>query len=113
MAKRINVPDSAYSQQTIILSGQSYNLTITYNTSDNNWYLNISNLSNTVNFANSVKCVANFPLTKIYNIPGGNLYVLRKQKTFETIARENFGDGKAYELWWLTDGEEINKVSSR
>lgn len=106
----IQVPESAYESQEVVLGNTTYNLLFKYNTSDSSWYLEVRN-SSLNRLLPDLKIVSNQNLTSVYDytkaLPNGNLWCRRSKVTQEPITRDNFGEGLSYELLWITSQEEI------
>lgn len=110
MAVSITIPDTAWSRQVVSLSGSSYVFETRYNERSSRWYINIT--LGGVSVINSLKVVENVNLTGRYlldNFNDGNLFCIKIKETAEPAGRDNFGIGKDYELWYLTN-EEIETL---
>ena len=111
MATVIKVPDSAYSDSEVTLSGKTYIFTFKFNSRNSSWYLDLKDSDGDIILA-GIKIMPNQNLTGRYisttseNFPDGNLWCFRALNDFSPIGRDNFGLGKTYELTFLTHQDE-------
>jgi len=109
MAVKIKIENNTYFEQDVVLSGQSLLLELKFNTSDEAWYLTVSDPSSNPIMA-GLKIMPNQNITGRYpyleGLPSGNIWCLRVQQSKEPLGRDNLGFDKIYELVWLTSEEE-------
>lgn len=109
MANAIKIPDSAWHEQVVTLSGNSYRITQKFNFRDDSWYVDIENLS-TEEGLYGLKLMPQQNITKQFRygdiVVGGDLVCARIKKDFSSVGRDNLGIGKVYELWWIPDEEQ-------
>lgn len=108
MAQRINIPDSAYSEQRVSLSNNLVILVLKFNIRNQAWYLDIKNSDGSENILTGLKLMPNQNLTGRYILPelgNGNLWCLRVKNDFSRIDRDNLVSG-SYSLTWLSNTEE-------
>lgn len=109
MPTSIKIPDSAWHIQDVTVSGTLLRFTFKYNTADESWYIDLKTASDR-DILSGVKVMPNQSLTERYSytqdLPDGNLWCVRRKNDFSPVSRDNFGIGKAYELWWITGEEE-------
>jgi hypothetical protein len=104
----INIPDSPYSEQNITLDGLLIKLILKYNVISSSWYLDIKSGSGVTNLLSGIKITPNRNLTGrhlIDELSGGSLWCLRTKSDLSPISRGNFGEGKTYGLFWISDYE--------
>lgn len=109
MANNIKVPNSAWHEQAIIVSGTVIRLIFKFNTADQSWYIDIlDNSGNGILYG--LKVMPNQNLTGRYNtlqnLPDGNLWCIRDKNDTSPVGRDNLGIGKAYNLVWYSSAEE-------
>ncbi len=108
----IRVEDNPYQEQLITLNGNSLFLTITYNTRDSRWYLDLED-RNGKTVVSGVKVIPNLSLTGKYvnvnTIIGGDIYCMDLKRSSSDITRSNFGNNKQFQLWYYSN-EEIKEI---
>lgn len=113
MAIQIKVDDNAYQQKLITLNGQTLFITVSFNTRDNRWYVDVSD-RNEVDLITGIKLLPNQNLTSKYvsinSLIGGNLYCVNIKGDGIDITRDNFGTDRQFQLWYISSSEE-NDIS--
>lgn len=109
MASEIKIPNSAWHEQSISVSGDLIQIVFKFNTRDDSWYIDL--LEDTgEGILYGIKVMPNQSLTGRYSyldsLPSGNLWCLRVKNDFSPINRNNLGIGEAYSLFWLSEEEE-------
>jgi len=107
---KINVPDTPNSIVPVTLGGLSYQFKFYYISRIKNpsYYLDI--YYNNQKVVTGLKMVEGVPLLKKYallDFDHGELVVFKMKQTDEPLGRDNFGNGKAYELLYVSR-EELN-----
>lgn len=108
MIQSIPVPDSSYSTQRLNVANTIYNLQLSFNSRDLSWYLDIFDIQNTP-ILQGKKIQFGSAVTGRYLLTGfdiGNLYVAKTQDRNEPLGRDNFGENKLYEFWFITKDTE-------
>lgn len=109
MPLKINIPESAWSEQSVSLSGINYRFVFTFNGRDERWRLSIY-IGNTA-VIEGVKILENQALLSQYLLDDfnhGELFCIRLKKDGLPVGRNNFGLGKAYELIYYSNEEILN-----
>lgn len=106
---RFKITDSAYQEKTVTLNKTTFYIRATFNTSDDSWYLDISD-NNDNDIINGIKLLPRQFLTRKYlsvgdYFSGGALMIYNNQSSNELIGRDNFGTNKQYRLLYLTAAE--------
>ena len=110
MALSIPVPEGANTIQEVALGGFRYIFEYSFNDRDQRWRLSIS-LSNTV-VVSGIKIMENQSLLSDYSLDDfshGDLYCVRIEDDGKFVGRDNLGQGKPYEIFYLTN-EEIAEL---
>ena len=106
----INVPNFPESYQNISLEGVEYRLRLTYNTRDKHWRMSLLNLDNE-EIISGIKIMPNQNLTWRYSyidgMPPGNFYCLRLKNDYSDVGRDNLGYDKTYQLFYMTQQEDL------
>lgn len=103
----IDVPESAWAEQSVILDGFSYTFTYSYNSRNGGLYLTITGEDNEVILAN-VRLMQNELLLGRYKNPlfaHGDLVCIPYKATQDEVTLGNIGIDKTYELIYLTNEE--------
>lgn len=107
MADIINLPNSAWHEQRVTLSGRRYTIISKYNIRDDGWYIDIIN--NQGQGLYGLKMMPQQNITYRYKyrdvVRNGDLWCMRTRNNFEQISRDNVGTDKTYQLWWIPDTE--------
>ncbi len=106
---QIKITDSAYQEKPVTLNKTSFYIRVTFNTSDDSWYLDISDKDDN-DIVNGIKLLPQQFLTRKYlsvgdYFSGGALMVYNNQSSSELIGRDNFGTDKQYQLIYWTAAE--------
>ncbi len=106
---QIKITDSAYQEKPVTLNKTSFYIRVTFNTSDDSWYLDISDKDDN-DIVNGIKLLPQQFLTRKYlsvgdYFSGGALMVYNNQSSNELIGRDNFGTDKQYQLIYWTAAE--------
>ncbi len=106
---QIKITDSAYQEKPVTLNKTTFYIRATFNTSDNYWYLDISD-NNDNDILNGIKILPNQFLTRKYLtidalLGTGALYCYNNESTSEIIGKDNFGTDKQYQLLYWTASE--------
>ena len=101
----IAVPDAADSSSTITLNNRVYEMLLTYNGRTESWYMSLLTTEG-VFIIKGIKVIPDVPLLrrKKQLSPEGSVFMVF-QTTDERgvkITRENFGNGKTFELFHFT-----------
>jgi hypothetical protein len=111
MALKINVPDNAWSEQSISLSGIDYRFVFYFNDRDSRWRLDI--FSSETPVITGIKIMENQALVTANYYPDlfqhGELFCIRVKQDGLPVGRSNLGFNKAYEIMYLTV-EEVNEI---
>ena len=102
----INVPEAAWAEQPMSLSGFTYTFTYAYNSTDGGVRLSISNREGKV--LSGLKLMSDQALNERYLLPTfnhGQLICLKFKETDELPTLGNIGIDKEYELWYYTNDE--------
>lgn len=93
----------------ITLNNTVFYLKLVWSTREESWYFSLLDVDKDYIIQGVKLTFGVSPTTKIEVNPlGGNLYILKTQDTTEVIGRNNFGQGLAYELIYLTTSEELS-----
>lgn len=109
MSLKINVPESAWSEQSVSLNGINYRFVFTFNGRDERWRLSIY-IGNTA-VIEGLKILENQALLGQYLLDDfnhGELFCFRMKEDGLPVGRNNFGLGKAYELVYYSNEEILN-----
>lgn len=115
MATNIKIDDNPYQEKLITLNGESLYLTIMYNTSDDylnngtgSWYFDLAN-RNKEPLLSGVKILPFQKLTGKYlhvnSVLKGGLWCVNTKDTTSNIKRDNFGTGREFQLWYISEEE--------
>ena len=109
MPLRIKIEDNTHQEKLVTLNSNSIFMTISFNTRDNRWYLDLVD-RNGLDLLSGVKILAPQNLTAKYintnKLLGGNLYCVNTKGNGQDITRDNFGTDKQFQLWYYTTEEE-------
>ena len=110
MAKEIIVPDSAYTEQRISLLNQTFSIQFRFNDRDEAWHIDIFDINeNPIISGNKLLPFVNVTGQYCFDeFAGGNLWCFSKTTSGTPMGRDNFGVGKEYGLFFLSNEEEIN-----
>jgi hypothetical protein len=102
----IDIPNAAYADQTVVLNQQNFTVTTKYRLRSDRWTVTLTDAYGNVLLAEA-KCISNTFLTGRYIIPelGGELYVCKMYGDDEQPTRNNFGEGKQFELHYYSNEE--------
>ena len=103
MALRINIPDSAWSTQSISLGGQDYEFEFKYNEREDRWRFSIKQGDTSI--VSGIKVIENQVFLLNYDLPlfaHGDILCLRILQDDEQVGRDNFGLDKPYELFYYS-----------
>ena len=103
MALKINIPDSAWSTQSLSLGGQDYEFEFKYNGREDRWRLSIGQGDTSI--VSGVKIIENRLLFLSYRLPlfaHGDLICLRTLQDNKQVGRDNFAIDKPYELLYYS-----------
>lgn len=106
MAYEINIPNNAWSEQTVTLDGSLFRLEMKYKDRTERWYVTLKdNLGN--HLLTEKKCVAGQTVTGLYDLPGvtGALFVQQNYGLDDYPTFDNFGIDKQFSLIYMTDAE--------
>ena len=106
----INIPDEPYYTQRVTLESTAIRLITKFNSRNNSWYLDIKTGGGSSDILSGIKIMPNQNLTGRYDLPllpDGNFFCLRTQNRFDDIGRDNFGNDKVYQLYWVPTDEEL------
>lgn len=118
MPTRIKIEDTSYQEKLITLNGQSFYLTLAYNTSDDifnteegGWYIDLSD-RNKLPVISGVKVLPFQNLTgrhlHVKNLLGGALWCVNVKDTLEDINRNNFSTEGKFQLWYFSKLEMVD-----
>ena len=116
MPLKIPVPDAAWSEVTVPLGGQTYDITYRFNERDPDhpfWVMDI--FKESVPVLTGIKLVSNSPLIGYLGLDGfrhGELICQRMLSTTKEPGRDNVGSGKEYELVYYSAGEILAALES-
>ena len=109
MAFTISIPDSADSISNLTIDNLLFEMRLTFNDRTESWYISLLN-SDGLFLMKGLKVLPNVPLLRRNPalVPdGSNLYAVQVlQDDFANITRDNFGDGKVFELVHFKDDEK-------
>lgn len=103
----LTLNNRAFFTQNISLLGESFTITLKYNSTDKRWRFSLSTVAGTLIVGKPL--AINSSPTKPYQfieLKGGNFWCLRKKNTEEPIKFDNLGFDKDYGLFFLTTEEE-------
>lgn len=93
----------------ISLNNTIFYLKLVWSTREESWYFSLLDVDKDYIIQGVKLTFGVSPTTKIEVSPlGGNLYILKAQDTTVDLGRNNFGQGLAYELIYLTTSEELS-----
>ena len=115
MATNIKLGGNPYEEKLITLNGDSYYLTVMYNSSDdvNNdgngaWYFDIADRNKT-EIISGIKIIPSQNLTSKYlslsSSLGGDLWCVNVKDDTADIGRDNLGENKKFRLWYISNTE--------
>lgn len=100
-------PESS-SVSRVSLNNTIFYIELVWSTRESSWYFSLLDVDKEYIIQGVKLTFGVSPTTKIEVNPlGGNLYILKTQDTTEDIGRNNFGQGLAYELIYLSTSEEL------
>lgn len=102
----IDIPNTAYSEQTVVLNQRSFNIIAKYRLRSDRWNISITDGSGKL-LISEARCISNSFITGRYVIPdlGGELYVMKVYGNKIQPTRSTFGTGKEFELQYYTNEE--------
>lgn len=106
MPLSIDIPNTSYSEQTVVLNQQTFSIITKYRLRSDRWTVTLID-----GYGNKLiceeKCISNTFITGRYVIPqlGGELFVSRVYGNNEQPTRYNFGTGKEFELQYYSNSE--------
>jgi len=107
MAISIPVPNSSYAEQFVSLDSNLITMMFSFNVVNKSWYISLSDsLDNPIKLG--IKVMENQNLTKRFSLAefkSGSLWCIRVKNSAERLGRDNFGRGKAFELFWVSNEE--------
>lgn len=106
MALVIDIPNTAYAEQSVVLNQQNFTIITKYRLRSERWSVTLLSAAGELLLAEA-KCISDTFLTGRYIIPslGGELYVAKIYGDEEQPTRDNFGAGKEFELHYYTNDE--------
>jgi hypothetical protein len=109
MALKINIPDIPNSTQRISLEGVTYLLRLVFNTRSTSWHFNLSDeLGDIIYDQTAIQHSQNLSFRfRNEKTPLGDFFCLKIEDTEEALGRDNFGNDKAYRLYYITPSEII------
>ena len=110
MAVSITIPDSSNFNMEVTLSGETYNFRLHFNGVIGRYLLDIARQE--VSIIEGLLMIEGTSPTLKYDLPllsSGELMVVQMKKDSQGCGRDNFGNGKSYELVYVTN-EEIEEV---
>lgn len=112
MPTQIKVDDTAYQEKLVTLNGNRVFITISFNTRDSMWYLDITDRNNT-DIVSGIKVVPSQDLvTKYLNLAtllGGTMFCIDTKLSGNNVSRDTFGTDKQFQLWYYT-AQEIEDI---
>lgn len=115
MALKIPVPDSAWSEISVTLGGQAYDITFRFNDRDieeKHWRMDIYQDNTPVLLG--IRISPYIPLLSRYRLDlfdHGELICVRMFKGEDKLTRNNFGIGKTYELVYYSNEELLAELT--
>ena len=106
---KFKITDSPSQEKPVTLNKTTFYIRITFNTSDDYWYIDLSD-KNDNDIVNGIKILPNQFLTRKYLdledvFGGGALMCYNNGSSDDGIGRDNFGTNKQYILLYLTAAE--------
>lgn len=110
MAQSVFISNESYSETRISLNNKIFYITLRWNTREGAWYMDLLDVNKQIlPFMEGVKLTfGTIPTLKLTpDVLGGNLYITNNDNSLDEIGRNNFGQGKKYELVYLSIAEEL------
>lgn len=111
MPIKLPVPDASWSQTSISLGGESYDITYRYNERDHRWRMDIYQEDTPVKLG--LKIVEWTPVLSYLHLDAfnhGEIICVRNKADPNPVGRDNLGIGKSYELMYISNNEILNAV---
>lgn len=112
MPQSLFVSPESYSETRITLNNKIFYNVLRWNGREGAWYFDLLDVNKSI-LIEGVKVVFGASLTFKLDrtILDGNLYVYNTDNSKDELGRDNFGQGKKYELLYLTTQEELELSS--
>lgn len=112
MAQSLFVSSESFSETRITLDNKIFYLVLRWNTREGAWYLDLLDVNKTILTEGNKVVFGSSPTFKLSRtVLNGNLYVYNTDDSKASLGRDNFGQGKKYELIYLTTQEELDLSS--
>ena len=109
MPIQIRVSESAYQEKLITINRQKMFITLSFNTRDNRWYIDLVD-RNKDDIISGVKITPNKNLTgkyvDVHNLLGGDLVCVDTKVSGKDIEKDTFGTDKQFQLLYISNEEQ-------